>query len=151
MIKSLRNKYESKPVNVTPTKMGRQATKRPKIELVTKHIENEPIAAIKSTIKQICPDDKHHCKAIMLTNLCITWVESLEKDMKAIGNHPNLSADTKADIQSYINKNIIRGIDVLSRSFDIMATYYRLKDFKSIHAKALRRSDPGLLEDIKHI
>jgi len=151
MIKSLRHKYEPKPVDITPAPTRKSSGRPKKVELVTKHIEVEPIAAIKTKIKQICPTESHHCKAIQITNLCITWVESLEKDMKAIGNHPNLSADTKSDIQNYINKNIIRGIDVLSRSFDIMAGYQRLKDFKAIHSKAVRRSDPGLLEDIKHI
>ena len=149
----LRDKFKPKAI-IVPSKTTNPVIKPAvHINLITDKVDKEKpvtIPPVKSLIKT-CTYTEHDCLAFRLTNNLIEMIEMFEKDMKRIESHPSISADTKSDIQHYINKNIITTISALMPAFEIMVKYERAKDFKSIYLKAVKRGAPGIIEEKKYI
>jgi hypothetical protein len=136
---------KSKP---KPTAAKKKAVK---IVAVTKESPAEDKKRPWFPLRHTCTSMEHDCVAIQLTNRVISMILEYEINMKRIQDHPSLSADTKSDIQNYINKNIITALWVLSPAFDLAEHYPRIRAFKSIYTKALNKGVPGILDEVKHI
>jgi len=127
--------------------------KKEAIKPITDTARDAEVSTPKKTAnrRKLCPTDKHDCMAYQLTNRMVCMVEEFEQNIKRIENHPNLNAQTKLDIQNYINKNIVTAIWALAPAFDLLGEYPRIKTFKTIYTKSTNKGAPGVLKEIKYI
>lgn len=122
------------------------------VKLITKFFEAEPEKPkAKAPVKTVCADARHQCMAIDLTNRLLCVIHEFELNMERIGNHPTISADTKSDIQNYINKNIVTAVWALSPAFELLGDLPEAQRYQSIFNKVCKVGGPGVLEDIKRI
>lgn len=159
-LKDTRVKVKAKLMKQSEAVQVKKPMERPSahINLITDKVDLSVIdkaqakakAIVRSLVKT-CTYTEHDCLAYKLTNNLIVMIEMFEKDMKRIETHPSISADTKSDIQHYINKNIITTISALMPAYEIMGKYERAKAFKSIYLKAMSRGAPGIIDEKKYI